>query len=126
MILNCFLDASNQYWRFWNAKIWLHEQDAKHRLVTLFDIDQRVDGDFSHRGIEAYHIGGHTPGFTVYIYQDVLFICDFLFLTASSMQFNPYGPDSETRKQAQRIYQFVATKSLKTVCGYNYIANFID
>jgi plastocyanin domain-containing protein len=42
------------------------------------------------------------------------------------MSFNPYGPESETKKHAQRIYQIVSTKSLKTVCGYNYIANFAE
>lgn len=121
-----FLGASNQYRRIWKAEVWLHEQDAKHNLVSLFDIDRHFESDFSHKGIEAYHVGGHTPGFTFYIYRDVLFICDYVFLTASGMQFNPYGPESETKKQAQRIYQIVSTKSLRTVCGYNYIANFAD
>ncbi|MCQ8183345.1 MBL fold metallo-hydrolase [Methylomonas sp. SURF-1] len=121
-----FLGASNQYRRLWNVEVWLHELDAKHRLVDLFDIDRRFDDDFNHRGIEAYFVGGHTPGFTFYIYQDVLFICDYVFLTASGLEFNPYGPGSETRKQAQRIYRIVADKALKTVCGYNYVANFSD
>ncbi len=121
-----FLGASNQYRQLWNTKVWLHEQDAKHRLVSLFDIDCRFNDDFIHHGIEAYHVGGHTPGFTFYIYRDVLFICDYVFLTASGLQFNPYGSESETRKQAQRIYQIVSAKSLKTVCGYNYIAHFAD
>jgi hydroxyacylglutathione hydrolase len=121
-----FLGASNQYRRLWNAEVWLHELDAKHRLVSLFDIDQRFDDDFSHYGIAAYHVGGHTPGFTFYIYRDVLFICDYVFLTAAGLQFNPYGPESETRKQAQRIYQIVGAMPLKTVCGYNYVANFAD
>ncbi len=121
-----FLGASNQYRQIWNAKVWLHELDAKHCLISLFDIDRRFDGDFSHHGIEAYHVGGHTPGFTFYIYQDVLFICDYVFLTASGMCFNPYGPESETRKQAQRIYRIIGSKSLKTVCGYNYISHFAD
>ena len=121
-----FLGASNQYRQLWNADVWLHEQDAKHRLVSLFDIDRRFDDDFNHHGIEAYHVGGHTPGFTFYIYRDVLFICDYVFLTASGMQFNPYGSASETRKQALRIYQIVGAKPLKTVCGYNYIVHFAD
>ncbi|MBD9356523.1 MBL fold metallo-hydrolase [Methylomonas albis] len=121
-----FLGASNQYRRIWNAEVWLHELDAKHHLVDLFDIDRRFTEDFSHRGVEAYHVGGHTPGFTFYIYRDVLFICDYVFLTSSGLCFNPYGPESETRKQAQRIYQIIGTKSLKTVCAYNYVANFSD
>jgi plastocyanin domain-containing protein len=42
------------------------------------------------------------------------------------MSFNPYGPEQETVKQALRIHEVVKHKSLKTVCGYNYIANFAD
>lgn len=121
-----FLGASNQYRKIWNAEVYLHALDAKHRLVSLFDIDRRFTGDFTQHGIEAYHIGGHTPGFTCYVYGDVLFICDYVFVTANGMQFNPYGPEAETRKQAQRIYQIVGARSLKTVCGYNYVANFAN
>lgn len=121
-----FMGASNQYRRLWNAEVWLHNLDAKHRLAALFDIDQRFDYDFVAYGVEAYHIGGHTPGFTIYIYQDVLFICDYVFLTDVGMRFNPYGPKQETLKHARRIYEIVNSKALKTVCGYNYVANFTD
>ena len=121
-----FMGASNQYRRIWNAEIWLHDLDARHPLATLFTIDQRFFDDFSAFGIEAYHTGGHTPGFTFYIYHDVLFICDYVFLTDAGMCFNPYGPEQETIKQASRIHEVVKRKSLKTVCGYNYTANFAD
>ncbi|MDD4915187.1 MAG: MBL fold metallo-hydrolase [Methylococcales bacterium] len=121
-----FLGASNQYRKLWNAQIWLHEQDAGHRLATAFDIDHRFRDDFSAYGIQAYHVGGHTPGFTFYIYQDVLFICDYVFLTDSGMQFNPYGPGAATLQQAQRIFDIVSDQALKTVCGYNYLADFAD
>jgi hydroxyacylglutathione hydrolase len=121
-----FMGASNQYRRIWNTEIWLHDLDARHRLATLFTIDRRFFDDFNAYGIDAYHTGGHTPGFTFYIYQDVLFICDYVFLTNASMCFNPYGPEQETIKQAQRIHEVVKRKSLKTVCGYNYITNFAD
>lgn len=123
---NHFLGASNQYRRIWNADIWLHELDAKHGLVNLFDIDCRFTGDFTHQGIEAHHVGGHTPGFTLYIYRDVLFICDYVFMAPTGMRFNPFGPEVETRRQAQRIYEIVGDKPLQTVCGYNYIAGFAD
>jgi hydroxyacylglutathione hydrolase len=121
-----FMGASNQYRRLWNAEVWLHDWDAKHRLATLFDIDRRFFDDFVAYGIEAYHTGGHTPGFTFYIYRDVLFICDYVFLTDADMRFNPFGPEQETRKRAQRIHEIVKTKPLKTVCGYNYVTNFAD
>ena len=121
-----FMGASNQYRQIWNAEIWLHDLDARHRLVTLFTIDRRFSDDFSVYGIEAYHTGGHTPGFTFYIYHDVLFICDYVFLTEAGMRFNPFGPEQETIKRAQRIYEVVKGKALKTVCGYNYITDFAD
>mgnify|MGYP003433222082 CR=1 FL=1 len=120
------MGASNQYRQIWNAEIWLHDLDARHRWAASFTVDRRFFDDFSAYGIEAYHTGGHTPGFTFYIYHDVPFICDYVFLTDSGMFFNPYGPEQETIKQAQRIHEVVQRKSLKTVCGYNYIANFAD
>ncbi|MCD2448803.1 MBL fold metallo-hydrolase [Methylicorpusculum oleiharenae] len=121
-----FLGACNQYRSLWNSEVRLHELDAKHRLVTLFDIDRRFSEDYVAHGNEAYHVGGHTPGFTFYIYREVLFICDYVFLSASGMQFNPYGPAQETLKQAGLIFEIVKHKALKTVCGYNYVAHFAD
>ncbi|MDD1622178.1 MAG: MBL fold metallo-hydrolase [Methylococcaceae bacterium] len=121
-----FLGASNQYRRLWDAEVWLHDLDAKHHLSALFDIDRRFSDDFVAYGIEAYHIGGHTPGFTFYIYRDALFICDYVFLAEAGLVFNPYGPEQETRKQAERIKEIISSKTLTTVCGYNYVANFAD
>jgi hypothetical protein len=42
------------------------------------------------------------------------------------MRFNPYGPEQETIKRAQRIHEVVKARPLKTVCGYNYVADFAD
>lgn len=84
----------------------------------------RFNEDFNLYGIDAYHIGGHTPGFTLYIYQDVLFICDYVFLNKSALSFNPFGSQSETLKQAQRIHEIVTSRILLTVCGYNYVMSF--
>ncbi|MGR8942528.1 MAG: rubredoxin-like domain-containing protein [Gammaproteobacteria bacterium] len=121
-----FLGASNQYRRFWGAEVWLHELDAGTPLVGLFEIDHRFTDDFTAFGVEAHHCGGHTRGFTFYIYRETLFICDYVFLGADGLIFNPYGPERETRRQAQRIYAAVSARSLKTVCGYNYVADFGD
>jgi rubredoxin len=121
-----FLGASNQYRRLWSSEVWLHELDAEHLLVVLFDIDKRFVDNFKVHGIQSYHVGGHTPGFTFYIYRDVLFICDYVFLTDAGMRFNPYGPEVETQKQARRIFEIVKDQPLKTVCGYNYVAHFAD
>jgi hydroxyacylglutathione hydrolase len=121
-----FMGASNQYRRLWNADVRLHDLDAGHSLAASFDIDQRFTADFCAFGIQAFHIGGHTPGFTLYIYRDVLFICDYVFPGDDGMHFNPYGPEQETRNRAQRIYEIVKHAPLETVCGYNYVARFSD
>ncbi|MDJ0716438.1 MAG: hypothetical protein QNJ54_19875 [Prochloraceae cyanobacterium] len=119
-----FMGASNQYRELWNAKVYLHAFDAKHPLVKKFPVDRKFTGDFAERGIEAYHIGGHTPGFTIYLFEEVLFVCDYAFPPGSKMRFNPFGPKEETRDRASRILEAIAGRSLKTVCGYNYIADF--
>lgn len=121
-----FMGASNQYRRLWNTQVWLHELDAKHRLALHFEVDQRFTDDFVAYGIEAFHSGGHTPGFTFYIYRDVLFICDYVFLTDTNMSFNPYGPKQETQQRGQRIFEIVKNRRLQTVCGYNYVSNFAN
>lgn len=121
-----FMGASNQYRRLWKTKIWLHELDAQHPLASRFDTDRRFEDDFNAFGIDAYHIGGHTPGFTFYCYRDTLFLCDYVFLTRTGMRFNPFGPEHDTIRQAGRILEIIADKPLKTVCGYNYVANYTD
>ncbi len=48
------------------------------------------------------------------------------------MRLNPFGAQSETRDRATRILEIIsercskgaATRSLETVCGYNFIAEF--
>lgn len=121
-----FMGAVNQYRLLWHSDIWLHELDAKHPLAVSFDIDKPFSDDFTIYGIDAYHVGGHTPGFTIYIYQDVLFICDYVFLSNLTLRFNPYGSQTETIKQAQKIHKIVNSRHLTTVCGYNYVMNFDD
>jgi rubredoxin len=121
-----FMGASNQYRRLWNSKVCLHELDARHPLAAAFDIDKCFSEDFVYNGIRSFHIGGHTPGFTLYIYRHMLFICDYVFLTNDGMRFNPYGPEMETRQRAKYIYEIISKASLNTVCGYNYVSDFTD
>lgn len=121
-----FMGASNQYRKLWNAQVRLHDLDAKHPLSASFDVDLRFTGDYIAYGIEAFHTGGHTPGFTFYIYRDVLFICDYVFLTDAGMRFNPFGPEQETLLRARRIFEVVETRKLVTVCGYNYVMGFAE
>lgn len=119
-----FMGASNQYRRIWNVEVGLHELDAGHPLALPFAIDQRFSGDFSADGVEGYHIGGHTPGFMLFIYRDVLFICDYVFLNDGELCFNPYGPSAETAARAERITSIVHNRPLRIVCGYNYVIDF--
>ncbi|NER35188.1 MAG: MBL fold metallo-hydrolase [Oscillatoria sp. SIO1A7] len=119
-----FLGASNQYRELWGAKVNLHALDAEHPLVKLFPIDLPFTGDFVENGIEAFHIGGHSPGFTIYIYDKVLFVCDYAFPPGSKMRLNPFGPKEETRNGGQKILEIIAERAIDTVCGYNYFVEF--
>ncbi len=119
-----FLGASNQYRAEWNAEVYLHEADAALPLARSFPIDRRFTADFAERGIEAFHIAGHSPGFTFYIFADVLFVCDYAFPPGPTMRLNPFGPKSGTLKGAKRLHEIVQGRKLATVCGYNYVAPF--
>ena len=121
---NHFMGASNQYRQLWGSKVNLHALEAKHPLVQKFPVDRKFTGDFSEGGIEAFHIGGHTPGFTIYISGEVLFICDYVFSPGPKMQFNPFGPKQETHDRALKILEAIEGRPLKTVCGFNYVADF--
>jgi hydroxyacylglutathione hydrolase len=119
-----FLGASNQYRQLWKAKVYLHALDAEHPLAQPFPVDCQFNGDFTEHGIEAFHIGGHSPGFTMYIYRRVLFICDYAFPPGPKMRLNPFGPQKETRDRAVRILEIISERSLETVCGFNFITEF--
>ncbi len=119
-----FMGASNQYRQLWQADIYLHALDAANPLVGQFPVDHTFTGDFNAYGIEAFHIGGHSPGWTLYIYRDVMFACDYAFPPGLHMQLNPHGPQQETRQRGKRILQLVAGRQLDIVCGYNYVVPF--
>ncbi len=114
-----FMGASNLYRKLWQAKVYLHALDAENILMQSFPVDVRFNSDFNYQEIEAFPVGGHTPGYTLYIYQDVLFICDYAFPPGNKMQLNPHGPNQETICGAQRILAIIKGKQLTTVCGYN-------
>lgn len=121
-----FMGASNQYRMLWNAKVYLHSLDAESPLARPFPVDHPFTKDFEAYGIEAYHIGGHSPGWTLYIYREVLFACDYAYPPGSNMRLNPYGPQRETRERGNRILEVIYSRELKTVCGYNYVAEFAE
>lgn len=121
---NHFMGASNQYRQLWDAKVYLHSLEAEHPLVAKFPVDRKFNDSFQEKGIEAIHVGGHTPGFTIYIFEDVLFICDYVFSPEKRIQFNPFGPKQKTHQQALKILEKIERKNLKTVCGFNYVMDF--
>ena len=118
-----FMGASNQYRELWGAQVHLHSLDTEHPLARQFPIDDRFTGSFETYGIEAFHIGGHTPGFTIYAYKDVLFVCDYAFPPGSDMKLNPYSP-VEIRTRALRIIDIMSSRNFTVVCGYNYFVDY--
>jgi len=121
-----FLGASNLYRRHFSAEMQIHRLDSEHELCREFTFDTTFRHDFEADGIEAFHVGGHTPGFTVYLFDDTLFICDYLFLQEGKMTFNPFGPADDTVAGGERIARFLEGRSISTVCGYNYVAQFTE
>lgn len=121
-----FLGASNQYRARWKARVHLHEADAAHSLVAAFPIDDPFPGDFTNSSIEAFHIGGHSPGWTAYVFGDVLFACDYAFPPGNRMRLNPFGPGDATREQGRRLLEIAAERRPSVVCGYNYVTDGAD
>lgn len=121
-----FIGAANQYRELWQAKVGLHALDIGHPLVNDSIIDERFDNDFTLDGLAAYHIGGHTRGYTLYVYRDVLFIGDYAFPSGPDMRLNSYGPQAETLRKTERILSIVRQNTLNTVCGYDYVCAFND
>lgn len=119
-----FLGASNQYRDAWATKVGLHALDAQHPLACPFHIDDPFVGDFGAYGVEAFHIGGHTPGFTIYVFKDTLFVCDYAYYHDGFLVLNAHGDPDETRKRGRRIAEIAQQRTITTVCGFNYVTPF--
>ncbi|MBI5679062.1 MAG: MBL fold metallo-hydrolase, partial [Planctomycetes bacterium] len=121
-----FLGASNQYRDYFHAKVRIHKLDSANSICRAFTFDATFQENFVERGIEAFHTGGHTPGFTFYIFEDVLLICDYVFLKEGGLSFNPFGPQKETRECAFKIDRALQGRKISKVCGYNYVIAYKD
>ncbi len=121
-----FLGASNQYRDLFHAQVRIHKLDSAHSICLAFTFDATFTEDFVELGIEALHTGGHTPGFTFYLFEDVLFICDYVFPEGNGMRFNPFGPQKETRECAAKINTVLQGRGLSKVCGWNYVVDYKD
>jgi len=118
-----FLGASNQYRALWGARVHLNRAETSHPLVAAFPVDDAFESDFAENGIEAVHIGGHTPGWTAYLFEEVLFACDYAFPPGDHMRLNPFGEKAATREQAGRLLDLVDARKPTIVAGYNYVAD---
>ncbi|TVM03299.1 MAG: MBL fold metallo-hydrolase [Candidatus Brocadia sp. WS118] len=121
-----FLGASNQYRDLFHAPVRIHKLDSAHSICLAFTFDATFTENFVELGIEAFHAGGHTPGFTFYLFEDVLLICDYVFPEGNGMRFNPFGPQKETRECAATINTVLQGRGLSKVCGWNYVVDYKD
>ena len=119
-----FMGACNQYRELWEAGVYLNELDTGHRFARGHQVDHKVRGDFKRGSLEGYHLGGHSDGFTMYIHEDVLFVCDYVLLEDSGMRLIPFGDVKAIREGASRILDLTGGRDLETVCGYNYVTEF--
>ncbi len=119
-----FLGASNLYRQHFAADVRIHHNDSEHLFCRGFTFDSPFSSDFSENGIEAFHIDGHTPGFTIYFFADILFICDYVFLHDGVMKFNPCGPHDKTVAGGHTIVKLLQGRTIRTVCGYNTVTDY--
>jgi len=121
-----FLGASNLYREHFAAEVRIHHDDSVHEICRPFTFDGTFEGNFVHHGIESFHVDGHTPGFTFYIFEEMLFICDYVFLDGDGMKYNPFGPADRTVAGGHHIREILGGRKLSTVCGYNYVIGYAD
>ena len=121
-----FLGASTLYQEAFASRLRIHQYDSAFDLCRGYSFDQLFEDDHEINAIQAYHIDGHTPGFTCYLYGQTLFVCDYVFYDTQRMTYNPFGPRNKTEEGGRKIKQLVEDKEIIKVCGYNYIADFPD
>jgi hydroxyacylglutathione hydrolase len=121
-----FLGASNQYRQLWGTKVRIHELDSKHELCRRFTFDATFNKNFVADGIESFHIDGHTPGFTMYFFENCLFICDYVLFRDDRMVFNPFGPAAATIAGGRQVREILEGRQTPPVwvCGVHYVMEF--
>lgn len=119
-----FLGASNLYRGYYTAFVWIHKKDSEHYIAKMHHFDKKFNQDFRLSGIEAFHIDGHTPGFTFYIFEDVLFVCDYLIQSGQNFILNPYGSIESTKEGAKKLREVIINRDLEIVCGFNYVKEY--
>ena len=120
-----FLGACNQYRAAFGAEVWIHEEDAKHPLAEPFPFDRLFSGDFEDHGLSARFVGGHSPGFTVFLAQSTLFTCDLVFDLGARTRFNVFGAGTRaTRDAAIGLVEWLDDRPIETVCAWNYVTDY--
>ncbi|MBI4344242.1 MAG: MBL fold metallo-hydrolase [Euryarchaeota archaeon] len=120
-----FLGAGNLFKERFGCELWLHALDAKNSLCRGLELNKSFQEEFELRTAGARHIGGHTPGFCVYLYGTSLFVCDYFF-QGRPWTLNPYGPREETRAGAKKILQTARKGNFRWICGFNYAMGYRD
>ncbi|MFW9825623.1 MAG: rubredoxin-like domain-containing protein [Candidatus Thorarchaeota archaeon] len=123
---NHFLGASNLYRNYYTAFIWIHQSDIGNILAKNYSFDKKFSDDFELEGIKAFHLDGHTPGFTCYIFENILFVCDYVFLDKERMRLNPHGSSIKTIEGAFKLREVIRNQKLEKVCGYNYTIGYLN
>lgn len=95
-------------------------------LASAFPVDDSFTGDFTFQGIDAFHIGGHTEGFTVYFHNDVLFACDYAFPGNKAMRLNPFTDKAPMVAKGDRLLNLVRERKPRIVTGFNYVVDGAD
>ena len=119
-----FLGASNQYRELFGSEVVIHTLDSAHAICERFTFDSTFDTGFSDLGLEAFHIDGHTPGFTFYIFETTLLICDYVFFKENQLQFNPFGPADKTRLGGEAMRKILGNREIIDVCAFNYTMKY--
>jgi hypothetical protein len=121
-----FMGSSNLYGEFGGTEIRIHDKDSMHSISKRFTFDVTFEGDFTFHELEAFHINGHTPGFTFYIFENALLICDYIFLSNKGLRYNPYGDISLTEEGGRMISRIIEGREIEVVCASNYSIEFKD
>jgi len=119
-----FVGAANMYQEKFGAELWMHQADTTHPILADIAFDNTFTANFTLSGVEAFHLGGHTPGYTVYFFEDVLFVCDMVWIKDGVMTFNPYSDMGAIREAAVKLKGLVAERNIVEVCGWNSVLEY--
>lgn len=119
-----FLGSSNLYRELKGTEVAINENDSSHEICKRFTFDHLFKNDFTLERIEAFHINGHTPGFTFYIFEKTLFVCDYILLTGNNLHYIPFGPPDKIKSGGKRIMKIISNRDIEDVCAYNYTLKF--